>query len=1042
MRPRAARTEKRTTGAAKKRRAAAVKDVVVPAKISVPRLVGTYQRVRLFRSFDDAMRRRVVWIAAPAGAGKTSAVMTYLEARALPALWYNVDARDVDVANLFHYLAMAARLAAHGQRPLLPAFAVENQTGIAAFARGFFEALGAARPSPSAIVFDDYHDARSELLDEVMREALFSLPRGITAIIISRSEAPPWLARLIAAGDVATVGIEDLRFTAQEIEGLVRIHCPDLRGTQLKTMLPQIVELANGWAASLTLLLQSRRLSSAETFGMEEFSERLFDYFATEILDEASVAQREFLFKTAVVPRFTAALAVELTGHEEINGVMCDLEKRSFLLQRLGDSGHYRYHPLLRGFLLRRAKDEFGATALTELHRRAGHLLVDQGLADDAMEQFQTSNDVEAVAQLVLHLAPAYIANGHGRTIENWIHWLPPTRVDSDGWLLHWEGVSCLAYAPSRSRVLLERAFAIFSQQKDAAGLYSCCAGAIQAVTFEATDHGRCDVWLDRVDLLQLEGPACPEPIMPALSTAMLLGSIFRRPEPPDDPVWAKRAMALAAASDDIAHRVTTGGFLALRSVLHEDLDRATIILEMLRDSAKAAQYSTLSTLPLLLSDAISAWGRGDNAVAIVVVREALALAHRSGVFAWNDHLCAIGLSSAFTAEDFDSAHEFLMLNKKIAEHGKVFAVGCYYFYASWDAFLAGDYTRALRLQDLGLEAGDALGFPLSLSITRFAKAQILWKMGQKEDARRSMASARAYADRAGYGLMLFGCDLVDADHEWDENRELALRHLRNGLAIGREKGFYNTFWLGRATLTRAAVRALEYGVETAYARSAILKHRLTSPDVPLSADAWPFRYRMRALGVFEITTTPEPPGANAREASNDAHGVLRGMPRRLLQAIVAYGGRGVRDVHLIDALWPDAEGDAGRRVFDTTLHRLRRQLGGDSAVRLTDSCVYLDDRTCWLDVWALERALAESDRQLTQRAPMTTLAPLAEHLLALYRGPLLAEQQEGFVNGPRMQLARKFRAIAERLATVLEPGGLKEQAELLRQRAAKVNHG
>jgi ATP/maltotriose-dependent transcriptional regulator MalT len=231
--------------------------------------------------------------------------MTYLAARGLPALWYNIDARDADVANIFHYLAMAASFAEKGRRPLLPVFSVENQAGIVAFARGFFEALGAERPIPSVLVIDDYHEAHSELLDEVLREALFVLPRGLSAIIISRMEAPPWLARHIASGDVASVGWSDLRFTPPEIEGLVRVYRRDLRGQQLKTILPQIIELANGWAAALTLLLQTRRLGSIDAYGMEEFSERLFDYFATEILDKAPPAQRDFLLTTSVVPRFT-----------------------------------------------------------------------------------------------------------------------------------------------------------------------------------------------------------------------------------------------------------------------------------------------------------------------------------------------------------------------------------------------------------------------------------------------------------------------------------------------------------------------------------------------------------------------------------------------------------------------------------------------------------------------------------------------------------------------------------------------------------------
>jgi ATP/maltotriose-dependent transcriptional regulator MalT len=59
----------------------------VPAKIAAPRLSETYRRNTLFRAIDRARKRRVVWISAPAGAGKTSAVTTYLAARRLGALW-------------------------------------------------------------------------------------------------------------------------------------------------------------------------------------------------------------------------------------------------------------------------------------------------------------------------------------------------------------------------------------------------------------------------------------------------------------------------------------------------------------------------------------------------------------------------------------------------------------------------------------------------------------------------------------------------------------------------------------------------------------------------------------------------------------------------------------------------------------------------------------------------------------------------------------------------------------------------------------------
>jgi LuxR family transcriptional regulator, maltose regulon positive regulatory protein len=310
----------------------------IPAKISPPRLSETYPRGRLFRAIDVARRKRAVWIAAPAGAGKTSVVTSYLGMRRLPALWYNVDPRDADVANLFHYLSMAARVASPRRKQNIPEFKAENQAGVAAFARGFFEALSRERPVPSVIVLDDFHEARSEPWDEVIREGLCALPRGLSAIIISRSEPPSSFARLIACSEVGFLEPNDLRLSDREMTGLVHLYRRDLRGKKAKLRVDRVLELANGWAAALTLLLQERHIGALSPHGLEHCSARLFDYFATEILDKLTPMEREFLLKTSIAPSFTSELAEILTGVPDAARRLLDLARRSFLTQRLGSS--------------------------------------------------------------------------------------------------------------------------------------------------------------------------------------------------------------------------------------------------------------------------------------------------------------------------------------------------------------------------------------------------------------------------------------------------------------------------------------------------------------------------------------------------------------------------------------------------------------------------------------------------------------------------------------------------------------------------------
>ena len=453
-----------------------------PAKISAPHLVESYPRGRLFRILDRALRKRVTFITAPAGAGKTSLVTSYLAARRLPALWYNVDARDADVANLFEYLSLAAR-ASKGRRKIeLPAFRPENQAGAAAFARTFFEELCQKRPAPSAIVFDDYHEVQSERWNEMIREALRALPKGISAIMISRGEPPPFLGRHAAAGEVTFLEWKDLRLTTPEIVGIVRVHRPDLRGAHLKARLPRILELANGWAAALALLLHDRAVLDRDAHGIEEFSQRLFDYFATEIFSSATPGERDFLLKTSVTPSLTADLAARLTDSADAAVHLAAFERRSFLIQRLGASGTYRYHPLLRGFLRGRAENELGSLQVQELHRRAAATLLENGQIDEAMEQFETAQDHSARQELLLRIAPVYVGSGRSHTVATWIDRLPRETVDEDGWLLYWDALCCLGHAPLRAHAQLEKAYACFSRQANTEGLYRSCASAMQAI--------------------------------------------------------------------------------------------------------------------------------------------------------------------------------------------------------------------------------------------------------------------------------------------------------------------------------------------------------------------------------------------------------------------------------------------------------------------------------------------------------------------------------------------------------------------------------
>lgn len=112
------------------------------AKIAIPQPHRAYARTRLFELLDTARQQRIVWIAAPPGAGKTTLVSSYLVSRPLKTVWYQLDASDGDIASFFHYLALALKTASPRYRKPLPSLRPEYLPGLPAFTRRFFETVG------------------------------------------------------------------------------------------------------------------------------------------------------------------------------------------------------------------------------------------------------------------------------------------------------------------------------------------------------------------------------------------------------------------------------------------------------------------------------------------------------------------------------------------------------------------------------------------------------------------------------------------------------------------------------------------------------------------------------------------------------------------------------------------------------------------------------------------------------------------------------------------------------------------------------------
>jgi LuxR family transcriptional regulator, maltose regulon positive regulatory protein len=138
-------------------------------------------------------------------------------------------------------------------------------------------------------------------------------------------------------------------------------------------------------------------------------------------------------------------------------------------------------------------------------------------------------------------------------------------------------------------------------------------------------------------------------------------------------------------------------------------------------------------------------------------------------------------------------------------------------------------------------------------------------------------------------------------------------------------------------------------------------------------------RFRVHVLGRFRMFTGDTPITIPPR---------LR-KPRELLQALIAFGATEVSAGVLIDALWPDSEGDAAYHALESALYRLRQLLGARNAVRMEGGKVSLNRDRLWVDMWEFEEELRHP------HDPEANAIERISRLRGLYQGHFLQHETE-----------------------------------------------
>lgn len=960
----------------------------LPSKLTPPTLPKIVPRPRLFRELDRARTRPIIWITAPPGAGKTTLVASYLNARRLRPLWYTVDERDGDLATFFHYLSLAARSLAPRKSPPLPHLTPEYLQGVSVFTRNVFEALDAQLPRSAALVWDNYQTIPADSpVHEMLALGLGHLAVERPVLIISREEPPPAWAHLLASRRMTVIDSHLLRLTPVESRAIIALYRSRRRDASAEKALAKAVATLDGWMAGLVLLLEEATGLSTTLVGHEQSRQAIFNYLGAEVFARMEVSTQEMLLSTAYCPVVTGAMAKELSSYHDAESCLERLYRRRYFVERHdGTPASYTYHPMLKEFLRHRLQQHWPMERLVALRTKTAQLLAAAGQVEAAVDLSIEAQDHEGVAQAILAHAPSLLRQGRFALMQRWLHTLPPERCANDPWLVYWSAcasppVNVAALEQIRARQ--EQAYRLFEARGELTGQVLAWAGVVKAILNSWDRLGRVDPWMEIGETWLKKLPEdLPPPVRFEFFTAVLGVFTWRYFGSPlvalvreeldrllpfiDDPLSLAEAYIHSTVTD-----IHTGSNHPTKNHF------STKIRNWLGDN-----IPPLAQLICDHADGHTFLHRGDMERALAMTDHIIEQCHAQGIYFLIGWAAGQGTQTRLLLNHPEEAERYLAMARPLHDQLAPYQRGFLHFLAAWKAYLVEDFRLVLHECEQSNTLCEDAQCPIGPVDVRVGWAMVCHALGNDEEAHRHLASITAQVQsspRNTYERCLWL--LATARLYLDAGRDSdGLAALREGLSLAAETGQHYLPWGRPDETVRILVRALEEQIEPAFVRLLIRNLQIKPVGVARYSTAWPWAIIVRTLGTFEIRVNNQPLQFG------------RKTPRKtlaLVQAIIAHGGQQVTVERLCDLLWPDSDGDQAYQALTTELNRLRKLLKHHEAVIHAENCLSLNPTLCWVDAVAFEQLTKEA-LLLMEQGKQEQGENLAKQARSLYAGEFL----------------------------------------------------
>lgn len=414
--------------------------MLIKTKLNIPIIQQKLiSRTHLDTELNDGLRYKLTLVTAPAGFGKTTAVVKWARRINIPAAWFSIDAYDNSLGVFWNYIITALDAVLPGIKNKFPQyFNTADSMAIHGIVTSLIDELIKLK-NDFILVMDDYHLIEDISIHESLALLIRYLPENAHIVIISRSRLPFGSVRLQTTGFIKEITVSDLKFTGNEIADF----CKEKGINISKDDIAVLESRTEGWAAGLYLILDSLKYNDnlsklLSCFNMD--SHRIASYLSEEVMEQWAEEEKEFMLKTSILSSLSGPLCDALTGRTDGRRFLERLSSHNaFIISMDSENVCYRYHHLYSEFL-QNLLDRESPFLKTVLHERAGEWYQKNGYFREAIIHFLQSAKYDRAAAIIEQKGCEMLKSGDIKTLLGWFGCFPVSTIEDSDML-------CLTYA-------------------------------------------------------------------------------------------------------------------------------------------------------------------------------------------------------------------------------------------------------------------------------------------------------------------------------------------------------------------------------------------------------------------------------------------------------------------------------------------------------------------------------------------------------------------------------------------------------------------